>query len=241
MKKTIAALLLSLMPLMAMEIEEHGINTYPNEKPKSKCVFSVDLSPFHIWEDEERLNRKTIEMKMGQNCDEIKTLFKKLNFIAFPHYVYANELSQCDLFFGNMSSKRLKSGLYIHIQYRKKSRAIGFETFEHKFIKEPISVLSWRWVNYSAHKNFLGVSDYLYLGNSNSKERLRKKMKRMIEKNGLENSFTRLVVVIGSDHYYSFSVLFKTEEEKEKGTIILKKLEKNMKNTLEKLYLQQSD
>ena len=212
MKKIIAALFLSLMPLMAMEIE--GIEKYSDIKPHYKSVFTLD------WGEWYREN-KIIGKPESNNClNKISDSFSQIKFHSYGMPMGDNSIV-------SRLSKERKEVLFLNIQMhpRTLSPYLGLtETYVNEE-KQFINQCSWKYVYHTIYSVETFIEAYTYFSAP------RNKITRKLIHDQTADLFTRVSVVVNNDHYYSFNVLFDTEEEWKKGKGILIELKEKMINS----------
>lgn len=235
-------LVFSMTPLVwGMEIEENT-DMYPDEKPKSKCIFTLDLSQKQKWEDKEYdESYKDINIRRNQINATTREILREVGFIFLPGYFCpGNADNKISSVFGNFISGKLKNCLIVECQYHERSLSTRFEKIDgytetrtHRPLKEKWNILSskadsdylmeesctelsWKWVNFALHNINFFVNKYTDITDpivSTFCKRLYEKIKRK----SLEKTFIRLSVVVNTDRYYSFNVIFNNENEEKIG------------------------
>jgi hypothetical protein len=231
MNKIIAALLLSLMPLMAMESKSPEVEmyqnkgsksvpvlkNYPNQIPKSQLIMLLK-NP----ESEDIFKKKDTTQYSFQVVDRImdNNGFKKLNkTLASPESIYMryerNELIDFVMVHFKAFSQTF-APIFYDIEYtvnpssKRKDKWERQTKVEYDLNKtESVYEMSWRYMDFALH-----FSRRLSISHTEAEQLLYSKIKKV----GFQNSIIRLTVVDDViNHLYGFSVLYDDEIEKNTG------------------------
>ena len=202
-------------PLKILEDMDYNPYDYSDAKPRVQCVFNADMSYFGEWSIPEGGNI------VDDTVNHLSKILEKLNFkmIEVGHETWSGP-DNADYLFGRFdAAEKLKDCLVMHIEYSNRSRSLHISPQRCKVwdYKPAVhQILSWRYVN-AAYQliRYHSRIETIHL----------QKIAQRIKRRGLEQSFTRLGMVINMDHTASFHNVFETPKEKERGEAILTELQ----------------
>lgn len=242
---TITALLLSLMPLMAMESKAPEVEMYPDEMPKSKLVFTLDLS--------ENIGKKQKESVMHT---DIEKFFNSIGFLKLERSFHFRtpDHPKKDMIFGkfsDLSKEKLEDLVIVERQYYETSVSPSFEkrcgyvedsVYQkekwhipnkrnmHDMREDSAIEMSWKWVDIAIHD----MSEYITTESGMYGKGMTyiffDKMYEKIRSEGLINAFARIAIISNGKKMYTFHSLYNegNDEEKNKSIEILLKIKEKL-------------
>lgn len=216
----VAPLFLSLMPLMAMESKAPEVEMYSDEMPKSKFVFSLDLST------EEKSKSDSAYSFLIQKFDKNKNI-TNLN-------LYSNRMT--DRNNGRTESiLELKNGdesIFLVLQYQDSEeyqqpsfKNITYYVDDSVYVpekwdvprplklytskKDRVNEMSWKFIDFAVHSQIWNGYENNYIEVTPLEEKLFK----AIKSRGLTSSLTRGVVVQSILFKYDFYSIYNNENE----------------------------
>ena len=248
-KNLAVAIILALVlntPALCMEIESSPvIDMYPDERPKNKLIFTVDLSKkTEEYPGEWEQCKYLYSMRLSYIETATDLMLEHLGFLSFPNGFGLKDHKSMRIY-GRIQSGILRECLAIQFQYHPYSSSPCFEKYENytdyrinrsfhdkwnirkknqdeKELRslQQFTECSWKCVDCAIHR----VNDYEDGYVDANYPALLKKMYNAIQRKGLQETFSRLAVVVDRNRFYSFYTVFDKEEEAKRGEAILVEL-----------------
>ena len=205
---------------------------YSDTKPKSKCIFTLDLSG-NTWKHDEA-GKDVYGRRIFQIYNTTEEILKDNRFVSLLSYCTGEKKNSICGVFGRFVSEKLETSIVINYQYRNKSLSTCFDRTEFRvddrinkpitkkwsivkkektdtddYVDVPCMELSWKWVDLVIHSINVFVYDYKSI-EDRAKSEFTKHLYANINNKGLENSLIRLSVIANKQSHYSFNVIYET-------------------------------
>ena len=224
------------------------VEMYSDEMPKSKLVFTLDLSKDNEWRDG-WCEKESINIRMKQVWENLCTQFTKCNFYVFSEYPSSSP-RKGDHIIGKLYENKLESCLFLRSYYvsddNPSADTLAFTQIEGKVRQEYFSPSRWKIYSpclgrYSGF-NFSEMSwkdvaasiieinsNRIYPENMDEETMIYEKLYLNIQTHGLENSIVRLAVQVNKSFQFSFYTVYDTEEQNQNESALLKQFESLLK------------